>query len=91
MTNPVIPVEAVEAAAKAAFEYGHLLLWAEEPDTSKAFYREQARAALEAAAPHIAAYGWEQGLAYALPGTDEGLATFEELRTNNPYQAGPES
>jgi len=66
MTNQVIPAEAVEAAAKAIYGLGvpdwH---WDERDKELQDLYREDARAALEAAAPYIraqaiedAAEGW---------------------------------
>ena len=49
----MIPDEAVEAAAKVMFEH----------KDREVTFREVARAALEAAAPHLMAAAWDEGFA----------------------------
>jgi len=65
----VIPEAAVEAAAKVTFEglYDDEV-WEDEPPAGRLPYLNQARAALEAAAPHIAAGAWHRGYVAALDG-----------------------
>jgi len=85
----VIPDAAVEAAAKALYELQVGQAWGDKPEYT-AVWDAYARAALESAAPHMLAgarsEAWEEGVAYALPGTKRGLATFEEMRPANPYR-----
>ena len=62
MTNQVIPVEAVEAAAKAMLAAGnHVGGWDALPVFMQDNYLRDARAALEAAAPHMLAEAWDEG------------------------------
>ena len=49
----MIPVEAVEAAARALYQSDGLNLWGKEDESTRAHYARKARAALEAAAPHM--------------------------------------
>jgi hypothetical protein len=72
----VISDEAVEAAASymdGAIDY----------ISSPSHMREAMRAALEAAAPYIAAEAWEEGVMYASRGTFRDYEDFEA----NPYRS----
>jgi hypothetical protein len=67
MTNQVIPDAAVEAAARAAYgaadNYG-LTHWEDLSESRRGPYERIARAALEAAAPHMLAAkaeAWDEG------------------------------
>lgn len=53
MTNQVIPAEAVEAAAKALWDKEMNAPWSSVAGGFKAPFLRDARAALEAAAPHM--------------------------------------
>ena len=53
MTNQVIPAEAVEAAAKEIVRTVVERSWESLLPSRQEWYRTQARAALEAAAPHM--------------------------------------
>ena len=62
----MIPDEAVEAAARAIFESRSRMEWNEMNELfrgAKESTRKEARAALEAAAPHLMAAAWERGQA----------------------------
>lgn len=52
--------------------------------------RETLKHILEAAAPHMLAdarfEAWEEGMSYALPGTQRGIETFDAMRKSNPYR-----
>ena len=102
MTDQIIPVEIVEMAAKAAFCEGLMSEYCEHiwnsagTETIETYYRET-RAALESAAPLIAARAWEQGYRAANrewehiydghtvePGDESGTCTT--CSQGNPYQ-----
>jgi molecular chaperone GrpE (heat shock protein) len=52
--GPLIPAEAVEAAAEELHDReGYTTTFEEGPNYRREYYREVARAALEAAAPHM--------------------------------------
>lgn len=61
----MIPEEAVEAAARAIYQGFHSSYkWEDAPDFEGGFRSislKQARMAVEAATPHIAAQAWEAG------------------------------
>jgi hypothetical protein len=69
MTNPVIPVEAVEAAAKVAVEQLAMYTFPANFNGGNAFHEEVAqrcgpliaKAVLEAAAPYLMAQAWDEG------------------------------
>lgn len=73
----MIPEEAIAAAAK------------EIDAPSEPAAQEIARRALEAAAPHMLAGAWDEGMSYALPGTPRGMETFEAYKKSNPYRPTP--
>jgi hypothetical protein len=83
----VIPAEAVEAAAKAAFArthpHGNFRLAIRELQDR---YLSEARAALEAAAPYMLAEAWEEG--YTLGYAD--CANKQESNRPNPYMLNNE-
>jgi hypothetical protein len=80
----MIPAEAVEAAARALFEkeLGRPMEVSDEPLYSEDIQacREDARAALEAAAPYMLAAVWEQGW--------DSFASFDS-RPGGPYPTNP--
>ena len=53
----MIPAQAVEAAAMTLCEQ----MWENAHERQREYAREEARAALEAAAPYMLAGAWEQG------------------------------
>lgn len=74
--------EAVEAAAKAAYEnvrpkMGFPSGFDGAPEPMQETYRGIARAGLEAAAPHLMAEAWEQGR----------VTGSESIRQPNPYRS----
>jgi delta 1-pyrroline-5-carboxylate dehydrogenase len=75
----VIPDAAVEAAAIATYGGEYADLWADEEPKVKASYREDARLALEAAAPHL--------MAQALT---EAAKSFSESTPEGEYASSPE-
>lgn len=77
-TNPVIPVEAVEAAA--------LSIQHANPFQSLSICRDEARAALEAAAPHMLAAAWEKGRLVGRAEEQSGFDT-EMNPYGDPYRA----
>lgn len=56
-----IPDEAVEAAAKAAYNMTHRTQWVQLSVGYKRELMVPARAALEAATPHMLAAAWDEG------------------------------
>lgn len=72
--------EAVEAAAKATYSSDGLNAWTLEDVSTHNHYRRKARASLEAAAPHLMAQAWDEGVAYVF----EGGA---EVSDENPYRS----
>ncbi|MBB5748557.1 hypothetical protein [Micrococcus sp. TA1] len=57
-----IPEEAIEKAAEELhFWRGHVVPWENMHDAAKDGWRGEARAALSAAAPLIAAQAWDEG------------------------------
>ena len=72
MNEQVIPVEAVEAAAKIHYEH-HLLIWEDAHPLSRAKVLDEMRAALEAAAPYMQAADE--------PATDEQIAEIARLQS----------
>lgn len=65
--EPVIPDEAVEAAARAAYDnVEQYNAWEAEPESVRELYLKDARRLLEAAAPFIAAAGFERGYVAAI-------------------------
>jgi hypothetical protein len=76
----VIPVEAVEAAAKALWRRGRVDPWEGARDYITAEFREDALIALEAAAPYMLAVAWEEG---RLVGRAEEQSGFDTEM--NPY------
>lgn len=76
----MISDEAVEAAAKALFEES-VTPWRMAAKEERVIFRRRARAALEAAAPHLMAESWDQGY-------DEGLSAGRGSRSDaNPYRS----
>lgn len=82
--SQVIPAEAIEAAAKAAALADNFteLDWNMVPRRYTQRYYNFARAALEAAAPHIRAEAWDEGHHY---GT-RGQIRYQEDSDENPYR-----
>ena len=81
-TLPNIPDAAVEAAARvihSQHEQSPLEDWSEDFQLAA---RRDARAALEAAAPHLMAEAWEQGA-----DAEFGRAVLNRARQANPYRA----
>lgn len=82
-----IPEEAIEKAARKIFEYdapSHLPEeWEPLNKYAKFDYREQARAALSAAAPLIAAQAWEDVSDFLDREFGKGAGDF--VHNNNPY------
>lgn len=77
-----IPDEAVEAAAKALYQ-NTLTSWDGAHARTKELCRRDARAALEAAAPHLLAEAWREGCAEGLACDWDKGAEFLPL---NPYR-----
>jgi hypothetical protein len=94
----VIPDEAVEAAAKVLFEASPISQgarpWSEQfTEKIKIQFREDARTAIEAAAPHLVAPAWEEGHESGFwngresSGSGEMAACgVEHAKLNNPYR-----
>lgn len=84
--------EAVEAAAKAEFEFefGKTLAdWADMCDDTRARYRRRSAAALTAAAPFIAAQAWDEGFEKGSDwGEWAGAPVREQPSDTNPYRRG---
>ena len=85
----VIPEAAVEAAAKVLWDKELMAPWSSVPDGFKAPFRRDARAALEAAAPHMLAGAWD--VAYAQGIEDERMSASSGTdygpNRNNPYRS----
>lgn len=81
MTNPVIPVEAVEAAAKAVYEDTFGKSWEDESEDYRNELRETQRLALEAAAPYMLAEAWDEGGRAATGTYDTGYPSRNPYRT----------
>lgn len=86
MNNPMIPPEAVEAAAKKLYQASGLTVWDKEDESTRNFYRRNAKSALEAAAPHmLAADSTEAKLAAVIVALDpfervtKWMATEDEV------------
>lgn len=86
----MIPDGAVEAAAEWLPHSGDCEVRPERDCTCWHPRVNLMRAALEAAAPHMLAdarfEAWEEGVSYALPGTQRGIETFDAMRKSNPYR-----
>lgn len=84
--SQVIPAEAIEAAAKAAALADNFteLDWNMVPRRYTQRYYNFARAALEAAAPHMLAVAWQEG--YAL-GEYNGAYQDEYKVPTNPFRS----
>ena len=80
-----IPDEAVEAAALALLErdYG-VRDWSIVTEQVKGNYLDEARTALEAAAPHLMAQAWDEG---ERVGFEESFRDNDPRHTRNPYRA----
>lgn len=78
MTNPVIPADAVEAATDAlvASKLG------DHPGINGEEFVEAAMAALEAAAPHMAAAAWDEGY-------EGAVDAYDGRNVSNPYREEP--
>ena len=73
-----VPDEAVEAAHKA---------WREQAALPGTIFEYNLRAALEAAAPFIAAQAWDAAVQYA---DDQGCLLYHEakgIKSHNPYRS----
>lgn len=82
-----VPDEAVEAAARAAYEQvrprmGFPTAYNEAPDVLKETYLGMGRAALTAAAPFIAAQAWDEGADFMSAG-----CWTETGSPGNPYRS----
>lgn len=75
----VIPEAAVEVAAMAGYEARTGERWSSLDTETREREEFAAQCALEAAAPHMAAQGWDEGVAYVF----EGGA---EVSDENPYR-----
>ena len=97
--DDIVTDEMVETAAQAAYNSrsGGYNLWAHATRCEEEMYLEDARAALEAAAPQIAAAAWAEGYAAAQlewehvydghtidPDVDDQMCT--ECGKGNPYE-----
>lgn len=89
-----VPDEAVEAAAKAIHEAGGFYKWEDPEGWRERAASEEARAALTAAAPFIAAQAWDEG---RLAGWSNRTQSFIRQQTYtedvanatpNPYRSG---
>jgi hypothetical protein len=78
--KPVISDEAVELAARAAAKDEDASNWDDEHEYYRNGWRNRVQVALEAAAPHLLAKGWDEGVAYVF----EGGA---EVHDENPYRS----
>jgi hypothetical protein len=77
-----IPDEAVEAAAKVLCEQ----MWENAHEKQRAYAREEARLALEAAAQYIAAEAWDEGeQAGAMNHAAEEYPEVKDI--TNPYRS----
>jgi acyl-CoA reductase-like NAD-dependent aldehyde dehydrogenase len=79
----VIPEAAVEAAAKVLWDKEMVAAWSKFPPSFHAPFLRDARAALEAAAPHLMARAWDEctgSLVYD-DGTKVDIASMR-----NPYR-----
>ena len=89
----MIPAQAVEAAAHALFEkeLGRPMEVSDEPLYSEDIQacREDARAALEAAAPYMLAAAWDQGYDRAESDHD-GTGFWTKRLRGNPYMLNNE-
>lgn len=61
MTENVIPAEAVEAAAGAIFQNQTGVDWESRSEYQQKKFRDDAMAALEAAAPYMQGRAWDEG------------------------------
>jgi hypothetical protein len=87
MTNHVIPESAVEAAAKAVFLTGYPegcgVSW--DPTSNAAWLvMRDIRTALEAAAPHMLAKAWDEGMEAMYDTTSHEWPPIPE---QNPYRS----
>ena len=85
MNNPVIPAEAVEAAAIAMSECG-ADGWEDQGAHFQGVMRRDARRALEAAAPHLMAEAFEQGQKSGMRHADRLVAA---AKIGKPALPGP--
>jgi hypothetical protein len=89
----MISDEAVEAAAMAFFGTLALSKWEDLGSLTRAAYRSKARAALEAAAPHMLAEAWDEGHEDGFwngrlsHGDTEALTGIEHAKATNPYRS----
>lgn len=97
----MIPNEAVEAAAKALAWRTHNHFetaedcWSQRTDSARRQWMEDAQAAVEAAAPFIAAQAWDEGHESGFwngrlsHGDPEALTGVEHAELSNPYRSKP--
>ena len=86
MGNQVIPDEAVEAAARVLCGVT-ADMWKDQPTRIKDKYRWEAIAALEAAAPHLMAAAWDEGLEVGLV----SAVRIDSAPDANPYRKDPDA
>jgi hypothetical protein len=83
----VIPDEAVEAAAvgisSALFRNKE---WARLDEEARQQFRRDARAALESAAPHLLAQGWDEAVTTLYMGNAINQDHMKTMWTQNPYR-----
>jgi len=85
----MIPEEAVEAAARAILAAGnHVGGWDNLPTFMQDQLVRDARAALEAAAPHMLEEAWEEGYDAGKDWGDKAAKWFAPDEPENPYRAG---
>jgi hypothetical protein len=88
MTSPSnIPDAAVDAAAKAYYDLG-FSSWEGAHEDTREVQRDDMRAALEAAAPHLMSQAWDEGEAAGQDNADSNRG-YDIEHKRNPYRSQP--